>query len=83
MIPPCCVYTGIAPVGIELCPYVNVCPPVQRLGRAKHDYIKPDPADVPRPCFPIRQVSKGRDTGVSQVTGFTAKISMGNGMQVH
>ncbi|CAM9689894.1 unnamed protein product, partial [Ectocarpus fasciculatus] len=27
------------------------------------------------------QVSKGRDTGVSQVTGFTAKISMGNGMQ--
>lgn len=28
------------------------------------------------------QVSKGRDTGVSQVTGFTAKISMGNGMQV-
>lgn len=29
-----------------------------------------------------RQVSKGRDTGVSQVTGFTAKISMGNGMQV-
>ncbi|CBJ30457.1 1,3-beta-glucan synthase, family GT48 [Ectocarpus siliculosus] len=26
-------------------------------------------------------VSKGRDTGVSQVTGFTAKISMGNGMQ--
>lgn len=28
------------------------------------------------------QVAKGRDTGVSQVTGFTAKISMGNGMQV-
>ncbi|CAM9858817.1 unnamed protein product, partial [Choristocarpus tenellus] len=27
------------------------------------------------------QVAKGRDTGVSQVTGFTAKISMGNGMQ--
>ncbi|CAM9645366.1 unnamed protein product, partial [Laminaria digitata] len=26
-------------------------------------------------------VAKGRDTGVSQVTGFTAKISMGNGMQ--
>ncbi len=33
---------------------------------------------------PLRQiqVSKGRDTGVAQVTGFTAKISMGNGMQV-
>lgn len=31
---------------------------------------------------PPLQVSKGRDTGVSQVTGFTAKISMGNGMQV-
>lgn len=30
----------------------------------------------------LHQVSKGRDTGVSQVTGFTAKISMGNGMQV-
>ena len=27
-------------------------------------------------------MAKGRDTGVSQVTGFTAKISMGNGMQV-
>ncbi|CAM9179036.1 unnamed protein product, partial [Chrysoparadoxa australica] len=27
------------------------------------------------------QVGKGRDTGVSQITGFTAKISMGNGMQ--
>lgn len=27
------------------------------------------------------QVAKGRDVGVSQITGFTAKISMGNGMQ--
>ena len=30
----------------------------------------------------LSKVAKGRDTGVSQVTGFTAKISMGNGMQV-
>lgn len=29
----------------------------------------------------LRQVGKGRDVGLGQITGFVAKISMGNGMQ--
>lgn len=32
------------------------------------------------PCG-VFQVGKGRDVGLGQITGFVAKISMGNGMQ--
>lgn len=31
--------------------------------------------------YRFRQVGKGRDVGLGQITGFVAKISMGNGMQ--
>lgn len=34
-----------------------------------------------RPCLHAPQVGKGRDVGLGQITGFVAKISMGNGMQ--
>ena len=42
------------------------------------------PADFfPRPMVLVStfQVGKGRDVGLGQITGFVAKISMGNGMQ--
>lgn len=33
------------------------------------------------PLTCLHQVGKGRDVGLGQITGFVAKISMGNGMQ--